>query len=90
MTIAPDLRTVDELCRLAQVVRRLGCHVHLTGASAELRALLHLAGVHDVLPGCPAETETAPATETTTRTGTAIEDRPPQDRTDQHDEDLLR
>jgi len=58
MTTAPDLRTVDELCRLAVVVHRLGCGVHLTGASAELRALLHLAGVHDVLPGCPADTPT--------------------------------
>jgi anti-anti-sigma regulatory factor len=49
-----DLRAVDELCRLATTVRRLGCRAHLVGVDAELQELLELAGVTDVLLGCPA------------------------------------
>ena len=51
----PDLRAVDELCRLAVAARRLGCRVHLSGTPAHLRELLDLAGVSDVLSDCPAE-----------------------------------
>lgn len=52
---SPDLRVVDELCRLAVAARRLGCGIHLTGADGDLRSLLELAGVGDVLRECPAE-----------------------------------
>ena len=53
MTCA-DLAAVDELCRLVVVARRLGCRIHLVGANAELRALLDLSGVADVVGECPA------------------------------------
>lgn len=49
-----DLSAVDDLCRLAVAARRLGCGVHLTGTDPELRSLLDLAGVDDVLGECPA------------------------------------
>ena len=45
----PDLGAVDELCRLARAAQRLGCTVRLVGVTEELRALLDLAGVGDVL-----------------------------------------
>jgi anti-anti-sigma regulatory factor len=54
MTVT-DLRALDELCRLAVAARRLGCRVHLTGTDPELRELLDLAGVGDVLGECPAD-----------------------------------
>ena len=44
-----DLRAVDDLCRLARAAQRLGCTVRLDGATDELRALLDLAGVADVV-----------------------------------------
>ena len=53
MTVG-DLRTVDELCRLAVVARVLGCRVHLVGTDPELRSLLDLTGLDDVLAECPA------------------------------------
>jgi hypothetical protein len=49
-----DLRDVDDLCRLAVVARRLGCHVHLPEAERGLWALIELAGVVDVVRSCPA------------------------------------
>ncbi len=45
----PDLRAVDELCRLAHAAQRLGCTVRLEGVTDEVRALLDLAGAGDVL-----------------------------------------
>lgn len=60
MTI-PDLRAVDVLCRLAVAARGLGCKIHLADADPDLRALLDLVGVGDVLGRCPAsECSTAP------------------------------
>lgn len=56
----PDLRAVDELCRLALAARRVGCRIHLDGAGPELRALLDLAGVGDVLVDCPTARRPAP------------------------------
>ena len=50
---SPDLSNVDDLCRLAQSAQQLGCTVRLDGATAELRELLDLAGVSDVLFGQP-------------------------------------
>ncbi len=44
-----DLGEVDLLCRLALSARRLGCRVHLSGVSPELRSLIELAGVDHVL-----------------------------------------
>ena len=52
MTTA-DLHAVDELCRLAVAARWLGCRLHLADADADLRALIDLAGVDDVLGWCP-------------------------------------
>lgn len=49
------LDAVDELCRLAVIARRRGWHLHLAGGGAELRDLLDLAGVDDVLGTCPAD-----------------------------------
>ncbi len=57
MTVG-ELRTVDELCRLAVVARELGCRVHLVGTDPELRSLLDLAGLDDVLAECPATNPT--------------------------------
>ena len=48
-----DLDAVDELCRLAVAARRLGCRIHLADADPDLRALIELAGVDDVLGWCP-------------------------------------
>jgi hypothetical protein len=58
----PDLRAVDDLCRLAAAARRLGCRAHLVDADADLRALLDLAGVADVLGQCPAASPAEPET----------------------------
>ena len=45
----PNFRAVDDLCQLVLVAQRLGCTVKLAGASDELRALLSLAGVSELL-----------------------------------------
>jgi hypothetical protein len=50
----PDLQAVDELCRLVVAARRLGCDVHLTGVDPDLRSLLDVAGVADLMFECPA------------------------------------
>jgi ABC-type transporter Mla MlaB component len=47
--VAPDAVAVDALARLALVARRNGCEVRLRGASAELRRLIDLIGLADVL-----------------------------------------
>jgi hypothetical protein len=62
---APDsssagLDAVSELCRLAVVIRRLDCRVHLAGADPGLRELIRLAGLGDVLGACPAEPAPTP------------------------------
>lgn len=44
-----DLSEVDLLCRLALSAKRLGCRVHLSGVSPELRSLIELAGMDGVL-----------------------------------------
>ena len=48
--IAPDAVTVDALARLQIGARRLGCQVRLRNASEDLRALVALMGLEDVLP----------------------------------------
>ena len=48
--VRPDVGTVDELARLALVARELGGEVVLLDAAAELRELVDLAGLGDVLP----------------------------------------
>ena len=35
-----DLSEVDLLCRLALSAKRLGCRIHLSGVSPELRSLI--------------------------------------------------
>ncbi|HVM16988.1 MAG TPA: STAS domain-containing protein [Gaiellaceae bacterium] len=46
-----DAVAVDALARLQLAARRHGCRVHLRGASEELRSLVALMGLEDVLPG---------------------------------------
>ena len=46
-----DIGAVDELCRLALHARRLGCRVLLVDVDSELRELLRIAGVEDLLVG---------------------------------------
>ncbi|HEX9416270.1 MAG TPA: hypothetical protein VF895_06140 [Gaiellaceae bacterium] len=47
--LSPDLVAVDALARLQLSVRRLGQEIRLRHASAELRDLLNLVGLRDVL-----------------------------------------
>jgi len=49
----PDLGTVDELARLQLAAVRRGARIRLLNASAELRRLLALTGLDDVLPCNP-------------------------------------
>lgn len=46
-----DAVAVDALARLALAARRRGCRVRLAGISAELRELIELAGLTEVLRG---------------------------------------
>lgn len=48
----PDAGTVDALARLQLTAARLGRQVRLRHASSELRELLALMGLRDVLPLC--------------------------------------
>jgi ABC-type transporter Mla MlaB component len=48
--VEPDAVTVDALARLQLAARRHGCQVRLRGVSDELRELLALIGLADVLP----------------------------------------
>jgi ABC-type transporter Mla MlaB component len=48
--VAPDAVTVDALAQLQLGARRHGCTVRLRNASDELRALVELMGLTDVLP----------------------------------------
>jgi hypothetical protein len=50
----PDLGTVDELARLQLAAVRRGARIRLLNATAELRGLLVLTGLDDVLPCEPA------------------------------------
>jgi ABC-type transporter Mla MlaB component len=45
----PDLGTIDTLARLQLTARREGCEIRLHDASNELRDLLVLVGLDDVL-----------------------------------------
>jgi len=45
----PDLWVVDQLARLQLAARRLGCSLRLRGAPSQLRELLGLAGLSDIL-----------------------------------------
>lgn len=49
--VEADAVTVDALARLQLAARRLGCQVRLCNASRELRELVSLMGLTDVLPG---------------------------------------
>jgi hypothetical protein len=58
----PDFWMVDQLARLQLAARRLGCSLRLRGAPSQLRELIDLAGLSDILttepvsrdPGGPA------------------------------------
>ena len=47
--VAADAAALDALARLALLARRQGCELRLCGASPQLRALIALAGLADVL-----------------------------------------
>jgi hypothetical protein len=47
--VDPDMGTVDALARLALAGRRHGCRIRLRHATAELRQLLTLAGLVEVV-----------------------------------------
>ena len=47
--VDPDAVTVDALARLQLAARRHSCRIRLRGASTELRELVHLMGLRDVL-----------------------------------------
>jgi ABC-type transporter Mla MlaB component len=47
--VEPDAVTVDALARLQLAARRNGCRIRLQGASTELRELVDLIGLRDVL-----------------------------------------
>ncbi len=49
-SVASDAVTVDALARLALAARRHDCQVRLRHASPDLRALLALLGLRDVVP----------------------------------------
>jgi len=49
----PNLTTVDALARLALDARRAGCRIRLRHACPELRNLLALAGLAEILPCVP-------------------------------------
>ncbi|HWY89707.1 MAG TPA: hypothetical protein VNY31_03470 [Solirubrobacteraceae bacterium] len=49
--VSADALALDALARLALVARRRGCRVRLAGASEELRALVGLTGLDEVLLG---------------------------------------
>jgi len=51
MEAAPDLALVDALCRLRLTAYRLGCSVTLRDPSPELRGLLDLVGLADLVEG---------------------------------------
>jgi len=46
---APDLATVEVLCRLQAAARRVGCDIRVHQPSAALRDLIHFAGLSDSL-----------------------------------------
>jgi ABC-type transporter Mla MlaB component len=48
--VDPDAVTVDALARLQLAARRHGCRIRLRHASPELRELVALMGLSDVLP----------------------------------------
>jgi len=50
--VAPDLSTIDSLARLQASVQARGCSVHLRNASPELRELLDVCGLSEVIPIC--------------------------------------
>lgn len=49
--VEPDAVVVDALARLQLAARRHGCRVRLRNASPELRDLVRLMGLVEVLPG---------------------------------------
>jgi hypothetical protein len=52
-SVPPDLSVIDALARLHVVARRLGWTIALRCPSPQLRALLDLAGLVDVVPELP-------------------------------------
>lgn len=49
---APDLATIDSLARLQLSVQARGSSVHLRNASPELRELLDVCGLSELIPIC--------------------------------------
>ena len=55
--VRPDLGTVDALARMSLAAKRRDCRLRLHAVSPELRALVALAGLSDVLLGPQREAE---------------------------------
>lgn len=66
--IAPDLRTVEVLARLALTAVRARCRIRVRSASRELQHLLAFAGLGEVLPPFEAPTDPAGAADRTAGT----------------------
>jgi hypothetical protein len=52
-----DLRVVEKLARLQLAARRLGCSLRLRGAPSQLRELIDLAGLSDILTAEPVSSD---------------------------------
>ena len=58
--LAADLEAIERLARLVVAVRRDGRTIRLWAATPELRALLGLCGLADVMPAAGARVEAGP------------------------------
>jgi hypothetical protein len=56
----PDLWVVDQLARLQLAARRRGCSLRLRGASSQLRELIELAGLSDIVTNAAGPVTTDP------------------------------
>ena len=75
----PDLGTVDALARVALVARRRGCGLGLRRAAPELRELLALAGLAEIVPCERSDVEARGQTEHREEPGRVEEERDPTD-----------
>jgi STAS domain len=74
----PDAVTVEALARLQLLARRSGCRVRLRHARIELRDLLELMGLSEVLP-CSSDLEPGREVEEREPPGGVQEERDPLD-----------
>ena len=79
--VDPDAATVDALARLQLTARRLGCGVRLRDACGELKELLALVGLDDVVPCTPLRGELRGQAEEREQAGGVEEEADPGDPT---------